>query len=135
MNKELIVPIFAYRRFTAARTHVARTEQILARILKEDRITWKLTDLQVQMIFDFFTSARAIQKVAFGVIKKKDHLGQVMTMPKVIRLHNKTDLVTLCIAHFNELGVKAPSPTTLYHYLAEAFPAGSAKMMRGINPQ
>ena len=127
--------IFAYRRFTAAHTHVARTERILARIVKEDRITWKLTDLQVQMIFEFFTSSRAIQKVAYGVIKKKDHLGQVMTMPKVIRLHNKTDLVTLCIAHFNELGVKAPHPTTLYHYLAEAFPAGSTKMMRGINPQ
>ena len=135
MNKKLIDHIFAYRRFTAAHRHTARSEQILAKIPKADRITWKLSDVQVQMIFDFFTSSRAIQKVAYGVTKKKDHRGQVMTMPKVIRLHNKTDLVTLCISHFNELGVKAPSPTTLYHYLDEAFPAGNSRMMRGINPQ
>ena len=120
---------------TAARRLVDKREQIFGELEKQNRVTWKLDDLTVQMVFDFYTSSRAIQKVAFGVVKRKDHKGNLMTMPRVIRLHNKTDLVTLCISYFNDLGVKPPSPSTLYHYLAEAFPAGNSKQMRGINPQ
>ena len=45
-----------------------------------------------------------------------------MLMSKVIRLQNKTDLVTNCLAYFLELGIPAPDRSTIFHYLSECFP-------------
>ena len=54
--------------------------------------------------------------------KGKDQSGNSMVMSKVIRLMNKQDLVTNCLAYFAEMGVPAPDSSTIFHYLAECFP-------------
>ena len=56
------------------------------------------------------------------LIKGKDQFGNNMVMSKVIRLMNKQDLVTNCLAYFAELGVPAPDRSTIFRYLAECFP-------------
>ena len=99
-------PPLSERRHKKARKHIARRDRILAVFKKETRITWKLTDLQVQMIFDFFTSSKCIQNVAFGIVKKKDSEGRIMCMPKVIRLHNKTDLGAEYLLFFSSRSLK-----------------------------
>ena len=103
--------------FNVARKLNARNGHILGSLEQVKRMVWKLSDVQVKIMFDYFSSSQTIQNVAFGTIKSKDQFGNTMVMSKVIRLQNKTDLVTNCLAYFAETGVPAPDRSTIFHYL------------------
>ena len=114
-------PITNYRVRTAKKDSIRRGH-ILALPVHVKRFCWRLSDVQVKIMFEFFSSAKSIQNVAYGTIKSKDQFGNDMVMSKVIRLSNKTDLVANCLSYFKEIGVLPPDRSTIFHYLSECFP-------------
>ena len=99
-----------------------RTGHILALPIHAKRFCWRNTEVQVKIMFEFFSSSKSIQNMAYGTIKGKDNLGNPLLMSKVIRLTNKTELVANCLSYFKELGVSPPDRSTIFHYLSECFP-------------
>ena len=114
-------PLTQYRLKTAKKDSIRRG-QILALPIYAKRFCWRLSDCQLKLMFEFFSSAKCIQNVAYGTIKSKDEFGNDMLMSKVIRLSNKTDLVANCLSYFKEIGVSPPDRSTIFHYLSECFP-------------
>ena len=105
-----------------AKKDSTRTGHILALPIHAKRFCWRNTEVQVKLMFEFFSSAKCIQNMAYGTIKGKDNLGNPLLMSKVIRLANKTELVANCLSYFKELGVSPPDRSTIFHYLSECFP-------------
>ena len=66
--KDLFMPPLTVDRFNAAKKHLKR-HGMLAKIADVKRFIWKLSDTQVKLMFDFFSSSQVIQNVAFGTIK------------------------------------------------------------------
>ena len=52
-----------------AKKDIKRRGHILGSITNLKRFCWKLSDTQTNMMFEFFSSAKNIQNVAFGTIK------------------------------------------------------------------
>ena len=71
--------------------------------------------------------------MAYNVIRDKDVDGTEMVMPKLIRTREKAELIGLCKNYLQDQGLAVPADRTLYRYLA-SMPAGSQKIMKGINP-
>ena len=59
-----------------ARKDIKRRGHILGSLIHVKRFVWRHSELQIKLMFDFFSSARAIQNVAFGTIRGKDHEAQ-----------------------------------------------------------
>ena len=70
-------PLTRYRLKKASKDSIRRGH-ILAAPIHAKRFCWKLSDTQVMLMFQFFSSAKAIQNVAYGTLKGKDHLGNPM---------------------------------------------------------
>ena len=70
-------PLTKYR-LTAASKEAIRRGHILSAPIHAKRFCWKLSDSQVMIMFQYFSSAKSIQNVAYGTLKGKDNLGNDM---------------------------------------------------------
>ena len=70
-------PLTRYR-LTAASKEAIRRGHILSTPIHAKRFCWKLSDSQVMIMFQYFSSAKSIQNVAYGTLKGKDNLGNDM---------------------------------------------------------
>ena len=68
--KDLFVPPLTVDRFNSARKELKRNG-MLSKIEDIKRFVWKLSDTQINVMFEFFTSSQVIQNVAYGTIKGK----------------------------------------------------------------
>ena len=68
--KDLFVPPLTVDRFNSARKELKRNG-MLSKIEDIKRFVWKLSDTQINIMFEFFTSSQVIQNVAYGTIKGK----------------------------------------------------------------
>ena len=66
--KDLFMPPLTIARFNKARKELKR-HGMLATTKDIKRFVWRLSDVQIKAMFDFFTSSQVIQDVAFGTIK------------------------------------------------------------------
>lgn len=66
--KDLFVPPLTVDRFNSARKELKRNG-MLSNIEDIKRFVWKLSDTQIKVMFEFFTSSQVIQNVAWGTIK------------------------------------------------------------------
>ena len=66
--KDLFVPPLTVDRFNSARKELKR-HGMLSKIEDIKRFVWKLSDTQINVMFEFFTSSQVIQNVAWGTIK------------------------------------------------------------------
>ena len=66
--KDLFEPPLTVDRFNSARKELKRNG-MLSKIEDIKRFVWKLSDTQINIMFEFFTSSQVIQNVAWGTIK------------------------------------------------------------------
>ena len=66
--KDLFEPPLTVDRFNSARKELKR-HGMLSKIEDIKRFVWKLSDTQINVMFEFFTSSQVIQNVAWGTIK------------------------------------------------------------------
>ena len=63
------IPPLTKHMLKSAKKDIKRRGHILGSITNLKRFVWKLSDSQTNTMFEFFSSAKNIQNVAFGTIK------------------------------------------------------------------
>ena len=66
--KHLFIPPLTVDKFNKASKQLKR-HGLLASTKDIKRFVWKLSEVQIKVMFDFFSSSQTIQDVAFGTIK------------------------------------------------------------------
>ena len=106
--------------FRKAREHYQRHKYGLAPMPKTKIARWTWDADTIEAIVDFVTDPLNTQQVAYGSLRTRDAFGKLTRVARVIRLHQKSILVTLLQKYLKEgRGMeKIPSRSSLYRILS-----------------
>ena len=120
-----------YRLKKASKDSIRRGH-ILAAPIHAKRFCWKLSDTQVMLMFQYFSSAKAIQNVAYGTYQIKNVDGNKTLIAKVIRRQHNADLIRLIQSMLRDCNLPVLSESTLSKML-RLMPAAKCKTMQGVD--
>ena len=114
-----------------SKLHYNEFDHAFAPVVKKQSYKWRIDHETVSIIMDFVMSPINTQNMAYGVINIKDETGKITPIARVIRYHNKSDMVNLIKSHLRDIGMPVPSSSFIFKLLGY-MPAGKSLDIFGI---
>ena len=122
---------FTYHLWISAVKHRRRYGHGNVPIIREKNYKWY--DYEVcEEVFNYIVCPMNTQRNSYGIFNLKDESGNISTIGRVIRHRRNSDLVKDIQAHLKGLGMRVPSRSFLFKFIAN-LPAASMKEMKGVN--
>ena len=122
---------FTYHLWISSVKHRRRYGHGNEPIKREKNFKWY--DYEVcETVYNYIVSPLNTQRNSFGVFNLKDDSGKISTIGRVIRHQRNSDLVKNVQAHLKGLGMRVPSRSFLFKFIAN-LPAANHKEMKGVN--